>query len=64
MDLCITPDIIRDTYAPGYTLRVLRGHDQQTGLEYPWDADTRVGYRNDGARTKGEFQGDDTACIH
>ncbi|MFH7489438.1 hypothetical protein RA273_28115, partial [Pseudomonas syringae pv. tagetis] len=45
MYFCITPDIIRETNAPGFTLRVLRGHDKQTGLDYAWDADTRVGYR-------------------
>ncbi|EGH19605.1 hypothetical protein Pgy4_42219, partial [Pseudomonas savastanoi pv. glycinea str. race 4] len=62
--LCVTPDIIRETYAPGFTLRVLRGHDPQAGLDYAWDADTQVGYRIDRARHTVDFHGDENAFIH
>ncbi|OUM08535.1 hypothetical protein BW686_04240 [Pseudomonas syringae] len=62
--LCVTPEVIRDTYAPGFTLRVLRGHDPLTGLDHAWDPDTRVGYRIDRARRDVEFYGDDNAFIH
>ncbi|WXF89500.1 hypothetical protein WDV92_12685 [Pseudomonas syringae pv. atrofaciens] len=64
MSLCVTPDIIRETYAPGFTLRVLRGHDPETGLDYAWDAETRVGYRIDRARHTVDFHGDENAFIH
>ncbi|ATV18222.1 hypothetical protein A584_03560 [Pseudomonas syringae pv. theae ICMP 3923] len=62
--LCVTPRIIRETYAPGFTLRVLCGHDPQTALDNAWDPDTRVGYRIDRARRCVDFYGDDNAFIH
>lgn len=63
-DACQTPMLIRETHAPGFTLRVLRGHDPKTGLDYAWDSATEVGYRIDRARHIVDFYGDEGAFIH
>lgn len=61
---CAQPVFIRETYAPGFTLRVLTGQDPRTDMDYAWDADTRVGYRIDRAKRIVDFHGDENAFIH
>ncbi|MBT2337096.1 hypothetical protein J7E49_24735 [Variovorax paradoxus] len=62
--LCIAPMTIRETYAIGFTLKVVRGV-MEDGTQLAWDADMRVGYRYSIARREVAFYGDEaTAFIH
>ena len=61
---CTAPMTIRETYAVGFTLRVLRGA-LDDGTQLAWDAHTGVGYRYSVARREVAFYGDEaTAFIH
>lgn len=61
---CTVPMTIRETYAIGFTLKVMRGA-WDDGTQLAWDADMRVGYRYDTARREVVFHGDETtAFIH
>lgn len=60
---CTEPLTIRETYARGFTLKVLRG-TLDDGSQLAWDEHTRVGYRYWQARCEVDFYGDDTAFIH
>lgn len=61
---CTAAMTIRETYAIGFTLKVMRG-TLEDGTQLAWDADTRVGYRYDTARREVAFYGDaPTAFIH
>ncbi|KAG8148786.1 hypothetical protein [Burkholderia catarinensis] len=59
---CTTPSTIRETTAPGFTLRVRTA--RETGILYAWDPELRVGYRIQPARRKVDFYGASNAFIH
>ncbi|WP_246794134.1 hypothetical protein [Burkholderia perseverans] len=59
---CTTPAIIRETTAPGFTLRVLLARED--GVLLAWDPELRVGYRIEPARRQVDFYGAANAFIH
>ncbi|WP_186102581.1 hypothetical protein [Burkholderia gladioli] len=59
---CDQPAIIRETTAPGFTLRVHTARID--GLLFAWDSVLRVGYRIDTARRRVDFYGGTNAFIH
>ncbi|KKB61363.1 hypothetical protein WM40_23655 [Robbsia andropogonis] len=62
IDACVSQVTIRETDAPGFTLRVLT--NQGAPLQYAWDANLRVGYRIDKSRRSVDFYGEQNAFIH
>ncbi|WP_321817248.1 MULTISPECIES: hypothetical protein [unclassified Paraburkholderia] len=60
--LCDRPATIRETTAPGFTLRVNTA--QYDGLLFAWDSELRVGYRFDTTQRRVDFYGGTNAFIH
>ncbi|MFW3165009.1 hypothetical protein WBQ28_10880 [Pseudomonas syringae pv. syringae] len=61
--LCQTPQIIRESHADGFTLKVWRG-ELANGESLAWDPEKQVGYRYCVSTRKVDFYGADDAFIH